>query len=69
MFDRNDFAFRWMGIKPCDDKQADYIAMKMSQQRKICDSCYECIGNACDIYTSSEEEARLGKYLIEQKIR
>lgn len=59
----------WIRIKPCDNKQAEYIAMKIGQQRKQCDNCNRCIGKKCDIYTTSEEEARLGKYLIEQKIR
>lgn len=64
----NDFITKWCILKPCDSKQADYIAMKISQQKKTCNSCNRCVGKSCDIYTSSEEEAMLGKYLIEQKL-
>lgn len=58
----------WIMIKPCNSIQADYISMKMSMQKKRCDTCQSCIGEQCDIFTTSEEEARLGKYLIEREI-
>lgn len=58
----------WINIKPCNSQQVDYIAMKMCMQKKKCDTCKRCIGEKCDIYTSSKEEAGLGKYLIENLI-
>ena len=70
MFGEDTFVSKWMDIKPCNSRQADYITMKMSEQKKKCGKCKAVYGcNMCDIYTSCEEEARLGKYLIEQKIR
>ncbi len=65
--ERDDFIYVWNTLKPCDSKQSEYIAMKMSQ-RKQCDTCKRCIGENCDIYVSAKEEAMLGKYLIEQKL-
>lgn len=61
----NDFISKWISIKPCSSKQAEYISMKMKQQKRCDTTCKRCIGKQCDIYTTSEEEASLGKYLIE----
>lgn len=61
------FIYVWNTLKPCDSRQAEYIAMKMSQRKK-CDNCKRCIGYDCDIFVSSKEEAMFGKYLIEQKL-
>ena len=58
----------WIMIKPCDSMTADYISMKMSEQLRQCDRCDYCTGEMCDIYTTSEEEAAFGKYLIQQQI-
>ena len=55
-------------IKPCDNTQADYILMKIKLQNSKCNNCHYCIGETCDIYTSYEEQASLGKYLINKKI-
>ena len=63
--ERDDFIYIWHTLKPCDNKQAEYITMKISQRKK-CDNCKRCIGKNCDIYVSAEEEAMLGKYLIAQ---
>lgn len=61
----DDFVSKWISIKPCNSKQADHISMKMNLQKKRCNMCKRCIGKQCDIYTTSEEQASLGKYLIE----
>lgn len=69
MFDSDNFVSKWITIKPCDDDEADYILMKICMQKKKCKTCTRCIGEMCDVYTTIEAEARLGKYLIEQEVK
>lgn len=65
----DDFGFVWNTLKPCSEKQAEYISMKLSQMKVRCCDCKNCIGEKCDIYTSSKEEAMLGKYLLENHLK
>lgn len=56
-------AKEWLRIKACDDRQAEYIGMKLKTQK-----CRKCNGGCetCDLYTSDEEEMEFAKYLIEK---
>ena len=67
-FDDDDFISKWISLEACDEQQADYILMKIIQQIKRCKICTSCLGTQCDIYTSCEDEAMLGKYLIHKQI-
>lgn len=55
----------------CNEQEAEYILMKMGLRIKRCLACTHnrCMGPKCDIYVSSKEEERLGKYLINQKLK
>lgn len=55
-------------IKPCNKSQADKLLHKLKKARVKCAKCAVnslcCKGEDCDVYTTSEEKASLGKYLI-----
>jgi len=66
----NDFDYVWWNLKPISDKrEAEYIAMKLSKMKTVCNNCVSGDCGICDIYTSTKDEARLGKYLIENYIK
>ena len=59
----------WTNVKACNGLEADYILMKLGLQNKRCHICEQCLGPICDIYTTPVDQARLGKYLIEQELK
>lgn len=55
-------------IKPCDKVQAEKLIRKLKKAKIKCAKCSInslcCKGETCNVYTTSEEKASLGKYLI-----
>lgn len=65
----NDFNYIWWNLKPIsDDREAEYIAMKLKEMKTRCNNCNSNCG-MCDIYTSTNDEARLSKYLLEKYLK